>query len=310
MTPDLHVISGDFGPVPRPLVLGHEMVGIVTQVGADVAAFRIGDRVGVGPNAGSCEQCAACSAGLPVYCLTGGLSTYGGIRGDGSMTQGGFASHHRTAAAWAFRIPDALPSAATAPLLCAGITTFAPLARAGVRAGTRVAVVGVGGLGHLAIQYAAAMGARVTAISTSADKRADALAFGASAFLLLSDAAALADAAFAFDLVVNTVCARLDWPALLALLAPEGTLVQLGAPPCDLQFPADALITFGRKVVGSMTGNPREYEAMLAFSALHNICATVEEFREDEINVALAKVAKNQVKYRAVICMDEGGAAL
>jgi len=227
---DIHTVNGDWGPQPFPVVPGHEIVGVVAEVGADVTTHQVGDRVGVGCMVNSCGECANCRNGDEQYCLEGMVATYAGTDRDGSTTQGGYSTHVVVDAGFVLRVPDGIDSAAAAPLLCAGITTFSPLRRWGAGPGTRVAVVGLGGLGHMAVKISHAMGAEVTVLSQSLKKQEDGLRLGADHYLATSDPDTFAALAGRFDLIVNTVSAAIDVDAYLSLLAVDGALVNVGAP--------------------------------------------------------------------------------
>ncbi|WP_422678049.1 NAD(P)-dependent alcohol dehydrogenase [Blastococcus brunescens] len=228
---DIHTVNGDWGPQPFPVVPGHEIVGIVTETGPEVTGHRVGDRVGVGCMVNSCGKCTNCRNGDEQYCLDGMVATYAGTDRDSSTTQGGYSTHVVVDAGFVLRVPDGIDPSAAAPLLCAGITTYSPLRRWGAGPGRRVAVVGLGGLGHMAVKLAAAMGAEVTVLSQSLKKQEDGLRLGAHAYHATSDPDTFTALAGRFDLIVNTVSAAIDVDAYLSLLAVDGALVNVGAPP-------------------------------------------------------------------------------
>src|SRR3954465_108434 len=227
---DIHTVNGDWGPQPFPVVPGPEIVGVVSEAGAVVTKHQVGDRVGVGCMVNSCGECANCRNGDEQYCLNGMVGTYAGTDRDGSTTQGGYSTHVVVDAGFALRVPDGIDPAAAAPLLCAGITTYSPLGRWGAGPGKRVAVVGLGGLGHMAVRLAHAMGAEVTVLSQSLKKQEDGLRLGADAYFATSDPSTFEQLAGTFDLIVNTVSAPIDVDAYLSLLAVGGALVNVGAP--------------------------------------------------------------------------------
>lgn len=298
---DIHTVRGDWGPQPFPLVPGHEIVGVVIEVGADVTRHQVGDRVGVGCMVNACGECASCRNGDEQYCLNGMVATYGGVDRDGTITQGGYATHVVVDADFVLSVPDALDPAAAAPLLCAGITTYSPLRRWGARPGKQVAVVGLGGLGHLAVKLAHAMGAEVTVLSQSLKKQEDGLRLGADHYYATSDPGTFEELAGRFDLIVNTVSARIDIDAHLGLLAVDGTLVNVGAPAEPLSLNVFSLIGGRRSYAGSMIGGIRETQEMLDFCAEHNIGAEIELIPASRINDAYERVLASDVRYRFVI---------
>jgi uncharacterized zinc-type alcohol dehydrogenase-like protein len=298
---DIHTVNGDWGPQPFPVVPGHEIVGVVAAVGADVTTHRVGDRVGVGCMVNSCGRCTNCRNGDEQYCLEGMVPTYAGTDRDGSTTQGGYSTHVVVDAGFVLRVPDGIDPAAAAPLLCAGITTFSPLRRWGAGPGRRVAVVGLGGLGHMAVKLAHAMGAEVTVLSQSLKKQEDGLRLGADAYFATGDPATFPELAGRFDLVVNTVSATIDVDAYLSLLAVDGTLVNVGAPAEPLSLNAMSLIGGRRSYAGSMIGGIAETQEMLDFCAAHGIGAEVEVIAADRVNEAYERVLASDVRYRFVI---------
>src|ERR687889_1819962 len=227
---DIHTVNGDWGPQPFPVVPGHEIVGVVAQVGTDVTTHRVGDRVGVGCMVNSCGHCANCLGGDEQYCRGGMVGTYAATDRDGTTTQGGYSTHVVVDAGFVLRVPDGIDPAAAAPLLCAGITTYSPLRRWGAGPGKKVAVVGLGGLRHMAVQLAHALGAEGTVLSQSLKKQEDGLRLGADHYHATSDPGTFQQLAGRFDLVVNTVSAGIDVNAYLGLLAVDGALVNVGAP--------------------------------------------------------------------------------
>jgi uncharacterized zinc-type alcohol dehydrogenase-like protein len=298
---DIHTVNGDWGPQPFPVVPGHEIVGTVQQVGDDVTTHRVGDRVGVGCMVNSCGECDNCRNGDEQYCVKGMIGTYAVTDVDGTTTQGGYSSHVVVDAGFVLSVPEGLDPAAAAPLLCAGITTYSPLRRWKAGPGRRVAVVGLGGLGHMAVQIAHAMGAEVTVLSQSLKKQEDGLRLGADHYFATSDPDTFEALAGHFDLIVNTVSASIDVNAHLGLLAVDGTLVNVGAPPAPLPVNAMSLIGGRRSFAGSMIGGIAETQEMLDFCAEHGIAAEVEVIRADQVNEAYERVLASDVRYRFVI---------
>jgi alcohol dehydrogenase (NADP+) len=298
---DIHTVNGDWGPQPFPVVPGHEIVGVVTEVGPEVGTHRVGDRVGVGCMVNSCGHCANCLGGDEQYCLNGMVGTYATTDRDGSTTQGGYSTHVVVDAGFVLRVPEGIDSAAGAPLLCAGITTYSPLRHWGAGPGKRVAVVGLGGLGHLGVKLAHAMGAEVTVLSQSLKKQEDGLRLGADAYFATSDPDTFTELAGRFDLIVNTVSAPIDVDAYLSLLAVGGALVNVGAPAEPLSLNVFSLIGGRRSYAGSMIGGIAETQEMLDFCAEHGIGAEVEVIAADQINEAYQRVLASDVRYRFVI---------
>jgi uncharacterized zinc-type alcohol dehydrogenase-like protein len=298
---DIHTVRGDWGPQPYPLVPGHEIVGVVTEVGPEVTRHRVGDRVGVGCMVNACRQCANCLQGQEQYCLNGMVGTYGAVDRDGTVTQGGYSTHVVVDADFVLRVPDGLDPAAAAPLLCAGITTYSPLRRWGAGPGRQVAVVGLGGLGHMAVKLAHAMGAEVSVLSQSLKKQEDGLRLGADQYFATSDPDTFTQLAGRFDLIVNTVSAPIDVDAYLSLLAMDGTLVNVGAPAEPLSLHVMSLVGGRRSYAGSMIGGIAETQEMLDFCAQHGIGAEVEVIAADQVNEAYERVLASDVRYRFVI---------
>ena len=298
---DIHTVNGDWGPQPFPVVPGHEIVGTVAEVGAEVTAHRVGDRVGVGCMVNSCGHCANCRNGDEQYCLDGMVGTYAATDRDGTTTQGGYSTHVVVDAGFVLRVPDGIDPAAAAPLLCAGITTYSPLRHWGAGPGKRVAVVGLGGLGHMGVKLAHAMGAEVTVLSQSLKKQEDGLRLGADSYFATSDPDTFSELAGRFDLVVNTVSAPIDVDAYLSLLAVGGALVNVGAPAEPLSLNVFSLIGGRRSYAGSMIGGIAETQEMLDFCAEHGIGAEVEVIAADQVNEAYERVLASDVRYRFVI---------
>jgi uncharacterized zinc-type alcohol dehydrogenase-like protein len=298
---DIHTVNGDWGPQPFPVVPGHEIVGTVTEVGAEVTTHRVGDRVGVGCMVNSCGHCANCLGGDEQYCLNGMVGTYAATDRDGSTTQGGYSTHVVVDAGFVLRVPDGIDSAAAAPLLCAGITTYSPLRHWGAGPGKKVAVVGLGGLGHMGVKLAHAMGAEVTVLSQSLKKQEDGLRLGADSYFATSDPDTFSELAGRFDLIVNTVSAPIDVDAYLSLLAVGGALVNVGAPAEPLSLNVFSLIGGRRSYAGSMIGGIAETQEMLDFCAEHSIGAEVEVIAAHQVNEAYERVLASDVRYRFVI---------
>ncbi|MFJ4207790.1 NAD(P)-dependent alcohol dehydrogenase [Paenarthrobacter sp. NPDC089675] len=298
---DIHTVRGEWGPQQYPLAPGHEIAGIVSEVGSEVTKHKAGDRVGVGCMVNSCKECANCQAGEEQYCLNGNVGTYASVDRDGSITQGGYSSHIVVNEDFVVSIPEGLELDVAAPLLCAGITTYSPLRHWNAGPGKKVAVVGLGGLGHMAVKLAHAMGAEVTVLSQSLKKMEDGLKLGASSYYATSDAATFEELAGTFDLIINTVSASIDISAYLQLLALDGTLVNVGAPAEPLPVRAGALIGGRRSFAGSAIGGIRETQEMLDFCAEHGLGAEIEVIPAEKINEAYERVLASDVRYRFVI---------
>ena len=301
---DLHQAREDWGPALFPMVPGHEIVGYVTAVGANVDKYQIGDRVGVGCMVDSCRTCEQCAAGEEQFCESGPTMTYNGFERDRkTMTFGGYSQRITVDQAFVVRVPEALPLDRAAPLLCAGITTYSPLKRFGCGPGRKVAVMGLGGLGHVGVRIARAMGAEVTVISTSERKRADAAELGVHDFLVSTDAKAMKAAAGRFDLILDTVSAVHDLNSALNLLRTDGTLVLVGVPEEALPVQPFAIIGRRRRLAGSLIGGIAETQEMLDFCAQHGVLADIETVAMADINQAWERLLKNDVRYRFVIDM-------
>jgi uncharacterized zinc-type alcohol dehydrogenase-like protein len=298
---DIHFARGEFGDIPNPLVPGHEIVGTLTEVGSGVTKHAVGDRVGVGCMVNSCRECANCRQGEEQYCLKGHTLVFGGVDIDGRMTQGGYSTHVPVSEDFVVRIPDGLDPAAAAPLLCAGITTYSPLRHWGAGPGKKVAVVGLGGLGHLGVKIAKAMGVEVTVLSQTLSKKDDGFRLGADDYRATSDPATFTELAGSFDLVLNTISAPIDVDAYLSLLAFNGALVNLGAVAEPLSVNIFSLFANRRSYAGSQFGGIRETQEMLDFCAEHGITADIELIGAEQINEAFDRVLKSDVRYRFVI---------
>jgi uncharacterized zinc-type alcohol dehydrogenase-like protein len=298
---DIHTARSEWGATTYPIVVGHEIAGIVAEVGAEVSAFAVGDRVGVGCMVDSCGTCRFCTRGEEQFCTEGNTGTYSGTGRDGRPTQGGYSQSIVVTERFVVRIPDALELDVAAPLLCAGITTYSPLRHWNAGPGKRVAIVGLGGLGHVAVKIAHAMGAEVTVLSQSLKKQEDGLRLGASAYHATSDPDTFTELADAFDLIINTVSAPIDVDAYLSLLDVGGTMVNVGAPEKPLSLHVFSLITKRRSFAGSPIGGIRETQEMLDFCAEHGIGAEIETIPADRINEAYDRVVGSDVRYRFVI---------
>jgi uncharacterized zinc-type alcohol dehydrogenase-like protein len=290
---DAHLIDNDWGISRYPLVPGHEIIGTVTAVGPNVHGPTVGQRVGIGWQADSCGICEWCRSGDEHLCPKAQPTCVG--------RHGGFASAVRVNSRFAIPVPDALDSVAAAPLLCAGVTVYAPLRNHGARPASRIGIIGIGGLGHLAIQFARAFGSEVTAFSSSIDKQAEALSLGAHAFVNTRETSAVKKLARSLDLILSTVSGDQDLHHFIEALRPKGTLVILGAGPSPLQIPGAGLISNNLSVAGSSIGSPRDLREMLDVAARHNIKAITERFAMKDANTAVSRVKKNQVRYRAVL---------
>lgn len=298
---DIYHARSSWRPETYPMVPGHEIAGIVTEVGHAVTKHKVGDRVGVGCMVNSCGECANCEAGEEQYCLNGTVLTYASTEQNGEPTQGGYSTHIVVTEDFVVHIPDGIGLEQAAPLLCAGITTFAPLRHWNAGPGKRVAVIGLGGLGHVAVRIAHAMGADVTVLSRTLSKKEDGLRFGAQDYRATSDPETFAELAGSFDLIVNTVSAELDLSDYLSLLALDGVLASVSAPPQPVTFNAFALMGNRRAIAGSLIGSIRETQEMLDFCAERGVGAEVEVIGAEEINDAYERVLSSDVRYRFVI---------
>ncbi|MFG1925979.1 NAD(P)-dependent alcohol dehydrogenase [Cryptosporangium sp. NPDC048952] len=301
---DIHTVRAEWGRITYPQTVGHEIVGEVTEVGSDVTGHAVGDRVGVGCMVNSCRECENCKAGQEQYCLEGNIQTYAGTDRDGTITQGGYSTHIVVNQDFVLRVPESIPYEAAAPLLCAGITTYSPLMHWKAGPGSKVAVVGLGGLGHMAVKIAAAMGAEVTVLSQTLSKQDDGLAFGAQHYYATSDPATFKELRNTFDLIINTVSAKIKMSSYLRLLRLDGTFVSVGAPPEPLEVPAFALIGARRSFAGSNIGGIAETQEMLDFCAERGIAPEVEVIDADRVNEAYERVLSSDVRYRFVIDVE------
>jgi uncharacterized zinc-type alcohol dehydrogenase-like protein len=303
---DLHTARGEWGNTLYPCVPGHEIVGRVTKVGDHVSKFREGDVVGVGCMVDSCQQCNPCKEGLEQYCEKGFTGTYNGpMFGGGENTYGGYSNQIVVSEKFVLRVPETLDLKAVAPLLCAGVTTYSPLRRWKVKAGDHVGVVGLGGLGHMALKLAHAMGAHVTLFTTSPGKEADAKRLGADQVVISRDPKAMAKTAGTLDLIINTVAAPHNLDPFLNALKLDGNMVLVGIP--DSPHPAPGVVNLvlkRRGLAGSLIGSIDETQEMLDFCAEHGITSDIEMIPIQEINTAYERMLKGDVKYRFVIDMN------
>ena len=301
---DIHQARNEWGGSIYPMVPGHEIVGKVAQVGSAVTRFKAGDLAGIGCLVNSCRTCPSCQRGLEQYCENGMVGTYNSYERDGKTpTYGGYSDKIVTHEDFVLHIPSNLSIEGVAPLLCAGITTYSPLRQWKVRPGHKVGVVGLGGLGHMAVKLAAAMGAEVTVLSTSISKEADAKKLGAHKFVVTKDKNALESVKNYFDIILDTVSAQHDYNTYLGLLNLDGTMVLLGVPPKAEEVEAFKLIGKRRRLAGSLIGGLPETQEMLDFCGQHNIVSDVEVIPASYINEAYERVMKSDVKYRFVIDM-------
>ncbi len=302
---DLHTARGEWGGTMYPCVPGHEIVGRVVKVGSHVKNYSEGDIVGVGCMVDSCRECSSCKEGLEQYCENGFVGTYNGNERDGSgYTFGGYSKQVVVHEDFVLKIRNTENLAGVAPLLCAGITTYSPLRHWGVKKGDKVGVVGLGGLGHMAVKLAASFGAEVTMLSHSPSKQKDAERLGAQHFLLTSDETKVAEAAGRFDFILDTVSADHDYNLYLGMLKRDGKMVCVGAPSAPAQVPAFNLIMQRKTIAGSLIGGIPETQEMLDYCAEHNIVSDVEVINIKDINEAYERMLKGDVRYRFVIDMS------
>ena len=299
---DIHQARDEWGGSIFPMVPGHEIAGVVSKVGSRVKKFRAGDRVGVGCFVDSCRHCRYCERGLEQYCETGMVGTYNAVEKDGKTpTQGGYSTQIVVDENYVLKMPSNLPLDKSAPLLCAGITLYSPLVHWKAGPGKKVAVVGLGGLGHMGVKIAAALGAEVTVLSHSLKKKEDGMRMGAKHFYATSDPATFKALQGQFDLIVNTVSAQIDWNRYLSLLAVDGTMVVVGIPEHQIPVGAFSLIGGRRSIAGSLIGGIKETQEMLDFCGKHDIACDIELIPIQKVNEAYERVVKSDVRYRFVI---------
>lgn len=301
---DLHFVRNDFGMSLYPMVPGHEIVGKVAAVGANVTAFQPGDTAAVGCLVDSCRHCASCGEGLEQYCENGWVLTYSALEKDGkTVTQGGYSSKIVVDERFVLKVSSTMDAAAAAPLLCAGITMYSPLRHWKIGKGHRVAIVGLGGLGHMGVKLAASMGADVTVLSTSASKKADSQRLGAHDFIVTTDDAEVSRAATQFHFILNTLSASHDYNRYLGMLKSSGTMVCVGLPPEPIHVPAPNIVFTRKSIAGSLIGGLPETQEMLDYCAAQGIAADVEVIAIQQINEAFERMLKSDVRYRFVIDM-------
>jgi alcohol dehydrogenase (NADP+) len=298
---DIHQARDEWGGAIFPMVPGHEIVGRVAQVGNAVRRYKVGDAVGVGCFVDSCRECEWCRKGDEQYCDRGMNATYNGRERNGQPTYGGYSTRVTVDENYVLRIPESLPLDRAAPLLCAGITTYSPLKSYGLKAGDTLAVVGLGGLGHMGVKLGKALGAEVTVLSTSPSKEKDAKALGAAHFAATSNKDTFKTLAKKFDFILDTVSAEHDYNAYLNLLKTDGTMILVGAPELPSKLSAFSLIGRRLKLGGSMIGGIRETQEMLDFCAKHNVASDIEVIPIQKINEAYERMLKGDVRYRFVI---------
>lgn len=298
---DIHHVHNDYGKSLYPLVPGHEIAGTVAAVGQGVTAFAVGDRVGVGCMIDSCRECEACRAGMEQFCLQGDVKTANAIDRDGQPTLGGYSESIVVDHDFVVRIPDAIPLDRAAPLLCAGVTIYSPLRHWGAGPAKRVGIVGFGGLGHIGVQMAHALGAHTTVLDISLDKKADGLRLGADEYFSTTEEGVFKDLARSFDLIICTVPVNIDYDTYLGLLGRDGALVLVGVPSKPVSFAPFSLIFNRRSIAGTLIGGIPETQEMLDFCGEHEIGAEVEVVDADYIDEAYKRVAAGDVRFRFVI---------
>jgi uncharacterized zinc-type alcohol dehydrogenase-like protein len=298
---DIHTAREEWGEALFPLVPGHEIAGTVEEIGSAVDKYTVGHRVGVGCLVDSCRECENCLAGEEQYCLNGAVGTYNSIGKDGRPTDGGYSSHIVVDQDFVLGIPEGISLDVAAPLLCAGITVYSPLKHWGAGPGTKVAIVGLGGLGHMGVKIAHALGAEVTVLSQTLSKQDDGMQLGADHFYATTDKQTFRNLARSFDLIINTVSATLPMDSYLSLLRLDGTMVNVGAPAEPLSVGAFSLIPMRRSWAGSAIGGIRQTQEMLDFCAEHNLGADIEVISGEQIDEAYDRVVASDVRYRFVI---------
>jgi uncharacterized zinc-type alcohol dehydrogenase-like protein len=298
---DIHQVKNEWGLSTYPMVPGHEIVGKVSEIGSQVTRFKVGDRVGIGCFVDSCRNCDACHRGLEQHCKSV-IYTYNGIEKDGKTpTQGGYSNRIVVNENYVLRMPDNLPTKSAAPLLCAGITLYSPLVKWKAGPGKKVAIIGLGGLGHIGVKLAHALGAEVTVLSHSLRKQQDARKMGADNFYTTSDPKTFEKLEGYFDILINTVSSDLNLTQYLNLLKLDGTMVIVGAPEKDIHLNAHSLISSRRNLAGSLIGGLRETQEMLDFCSKHNISCDVELIPIQKVNEAYERILNSDVRYRFVI---------
>jgi alcohol dehydrogenase (NADP+) len=300
---DIHQVRDEWGGSIFPMVPGHEIVGKVTKVGSQVTSFKVGETAGVGCFVDSCRHCPSCLAGLEQYCDTGMIGTYNSKDKEGNPTYGGYSNQIVVDEKYTLHISDKLPLAGVAPLLCAGITTYSPLKQWKIGKGHKLGVVGLGGLGHMAVKLGASLGAEVTVLSTSASKKADAEKLGAHHFVVTTDPEQVKEVAGTLDFIINTISAQHEYDFFLQMLKLDGTMILVGVPPDAPKVNAFNLILKRRRLAGSLIGGIKETQEMLDYCAEHGITSDVEVINIDSVNEAYERIIKGDVRYRFVIDM-------
>lgn len=299
---DIHQVREEWGPAIFPMVPGHEIAGVVREVGAAVGKFSVGDHIGVGVFIDSCRQCKPCKDGLEQYCDQGMTGTYNALERDGvTVAMGGYSNRFVVDEKYAVKIAPSLPLDGVAPLLCAGITLYSPLKHWNVSKGSRVAVMGLGGLGHMGVKFAHALGAHVTVLSHSANKECDARAMGADDFVVVKSPEDLKPLSRSFDLILNTVSAEIDINVYIATLKIDGTLVVIGLPGAPYPVHVGSLLNGRKSLAGSMIGGIAEMQEMIDFCATHSIVSDIEVISADYVDTAYDRTVASDVKYRFVI---------
>ncbi len=299
---DIHQVNDEWGGSIFPMVPGHEITGIVSKIGTKVTRYKIGDKVGVGCFVDSCRKCNSCSKGLEQYCTEGMVTTYNGTEKDGKTpTQGGYSEKIVVDENYVLKIPNNLPLDKTAPLLCAGITLYSPLIHWKAGPGKKVAIIGLGGIGHMGVKIAHALGAEVTVLSHSLKKQDDGKKLGADYFYATSDPKTFEKLKGYFDLIINTVSAELDWNQYLELLAIDGTMVIVGIPEKQIPLGSFPLVAGRRSIAGSLIGGIKETQEMLNFCGKNNITSEIEIIPIQKVNEAYKRILNSDVRYRFVI---------
>jgi alcohol dehydrogenase (NADP+) len=301
---DIHQVSDEWGGSTFPMVPGHEIAGVVSQVGTNVNHYKVGERVGVGCFVDSCRKCSPCRDGLEQYCIEGCTLTYNGFERDGKTpTQGGYSNKIVVNDDYVLKIPNGLPLPRAAPLMCAGVTLYSPLMHWNAGPGKKVGIIGLGGLGHMGVKIAHALGAEVTVLSHSLHKQEDGRRMGADHFLATSDPMTFEKLKGSFDMIINTVSVELDMNSYLNLLRLDGTMVIVGLPEKELSFGASSLTNARRRLAGSVIGGIQETQEMLEFCDKHKIYCDIELTPIQRVNEAYQRVVNSDVKYRFVIDM-------
>jgi alcohol dehydrogenase (NADP+) len=301
---DIHQVSDEWGGSTFPMVPGHEIAGVVSQVATNVNHYKVGERVGVGCFVDSCRKCSPCRDGLEQYCIEGCTLTYNGFERDGmTPTQGGYSNKIVVNDDYVLKIPNGLPLPRAAPLMCAGVTLYSPLMHWNAGPGKKVGIIGLGGLGHMGVKIAHALGAEVTVLSHSLHKQEDGRRMGADHFLATSDPMTFEKLKGSFDMIINTVSVELDMNSYLNLLRLDGTMVIVGLPEKELSFGASSLTNARRRLAGSVIGGIQETQEMLEFCDKHKIYCDIELTPIQRVNEAYQRVVNSDVKYRFVIDM-------